>query len=64
MADRKAAGNTRRDFLKLGATSVPAAVAVVAASATGAAAEPVEAPRSAGLRKTEHVETYLRTARF
>ncbi len=59
MTDDKAA--SRRDFLKLAATAAPAAaVTVVAGSTEAAAAETA----TAGLRKTEHVEKYLESARF
>ncbi len=59
MTDEKAA--SRRDFLKLAAAGAPA-VAVTAVSGQAAAAE-IET-KTAGLRKTEHVEKYLETARF
>ena len=51
----------RRDFLKLAGVAAPAAaVAAVAAPKTAMA----EAPKSSGLRKTEHVKKYLDSARF
>ncbi len=53
---------SRRDFLKLAGASAPAAVAAIAApKAAQAAVEPEEKD---GLRRTEHVERYLETARF
>ncbi len=53
---------SRRDFLRLAGASAPAAVAAVAApKAAQAAAEPEEKD---GLRRTEHVEKYLESARF
>ncbi|MEL6978652.1 MAG: hypothetical protein AAGM38_08255 [Pseudomonadota bacterium] len=58
-SDRSA---SRRDFLKLAAAGAPAAA--VAAAAGGATAAPVEAPSALGMRKTEHVEKYLKSARF
>ena len=53
---------SRRSFLKLAGTSAPAAVAAMAVGTGKAAAE--EAPTSMGLKKTEHVKEYLKTARF
>ena len=55
-------GNGRRDFLRMAATAVPAAAAT---ALVGGEADAVEAgPKSAGLRRTRHVEAYLDTARF
>lgn len=54
-------GASRRDFLKLAGTSVPATVVAVAASSD--AAEASEAT-TGGLQKTEHVKKYLESARF
>ncbi len=56
--------NSRRRFLRMAATAVPAAVAV--AVAPNAAAEVVknDAPKSRGLRDTEHTRKYLESARF
>ncbi|MCK7551707.1 MULTISPECIES: ubiquinol-cytochrome c reductase iron-sulfur subunit N-terminal domain-containing protein [Marinobacter] len=56
--------NSRRRFLQLAATAVPAAVA--AAVAPNAAAEVVksDAPKSRGLRDTEHTRKYFESARF
>lgn len=62
MADQKA-GTSRRDILKLGAATVPAAVAAVATGAGAGEAAAAEA-RSDGLRKTAHVRKYWETARF
>jgi hypothetical protein len=53
---------SRRDFLKLAGASAPAAA--VALTAGGAEAEEVADATGAGLRKTAHVEAYLKTARF
>ena len=58
----KAADTGRRDFLKL-AGLAPAAAATAAIAPQGAAAETAETA-SDGLRRTEHVEKYLETARF
>ncbi len=60
MSETKAA--SRRDFLKLTATAAPAAAVTVVAGT--AEAESAEAPKTSGLRKTEHVEKYLESARF
>ncbi|SES79490.1 hypothetical protein [Oceanicella actignis] len=59
---KKDAAATRRDFLKLAGAAAPAAAAAVVAPAAAKAAAPAKAP--AGLRRTEHVEKYLRSARF
>ena len=56
------AGQSRRDFLKLATTAAPAAV--VAVTAGTESAEAAELATGSGLRKTEHVKTYLQTARF
>lgn len=61
MAEQKS-GESRRDFLKLAGTAAPAAVAAAVASPKGAEAAETEA--GAGLRKTAHVEAYLKSARF
>lgn len=53
---------SRRDFLKLAGAGAPvAAVAVVTGGTEAEAAEPVSGE---GLRKTDHVQKYLETARF
>jgi hypothetical protein len=56
----KAAETNRRDFLKLAGAAAPAAAV---AAATGGA-EAAEAEAGDGLRKTEHIEKYLASARF
>ena len=61
MDEKKRDGSSRRDFLKLAGTSAPAAVAVMAVG-TEASAE--EAATESALKKTEHVKSYLDTARF
>lgn len=60
MTERKA-DTSRRDFLKLATVAAPA-VAVAAAAGTEAA-QAAEAEGS-GYRRTEHVEKYLKSARF
>ncbi|WP_306262646.1 twin-arginine translocation signal domain-containing protein [Pararhizobium sp. IMCC21322] len=59
----KATTASRRDFLKLAGAGAPvAAVAVITGGGTEAeAAEPMTGE---GLRKTEHVQKYLESARF
>lgn len=63
MTESKAAAS-RRDFLKLAAAGAPAvAVTAVAGTRAEAGVAAAEAPGE-GLRRTEHVEKYLETARF
>ncbi|MCG6904494.1 MAG: twin-arginine translocation signal domain-containing protein [Rhodobacter sp.] len=59
--EKKEAGQSRRDFLKLAGTAAPAAAAMAALAPD--AAEAVEASGS-DLPKTEHVRKYLESARF
>lgn len=54
---------TRRDFLKVAATSVPAAAAVVVATPDTAEAAPVD-PASDRMQDTAHTRAYLASARF
>jgi len=54
----------RRDFLKLAATSAPAAVAAVAAGSTEAAAATEAQAGKSGLKDTAHTRAYYDTARF
>ena len=64
MNDPKTPATSRRNFLKLAAAGAPVA-ATAAVVGTPAASQAVEEPASAmGLRKTEHVEKYLDSARF
>ena len=61
--DHQDSENSRRRFLRMSLTAVPAVVAV--AVAPNAAAKVVEdAPKSRGLRDTEHTRKYLESARF
>ena len=61
--DHQKRENSRRRFLQMSLTAVPAAVAM--AVAPNAAARVVEdAPKSSGLRDTEHTRKYLESARF
>lgn len=62
--DNQQRDNSRRRFLRMAATAVPAAVAV--AVSPNAAAEVVkqDAPKSRGLRDTEHTRKYFESARF
>ena len=52
----------RRDFIKLAAAGAP--LAAVAAVSGGEAQAAQAAEPKAGLRKTAHVEAYLKSARF
>lgn len=61
--DNQKGENSRRRFLKMAAVAAPAALAV--AVAPTAAAEAVKtAPKSRGLRDTEHTRKYFESARF
>lgn len=60
MSDEKP--SSRRDFLKLAAAGAPVAAAVAVTGGTAEAA--VVETKTSGLRKTEHVEKYLESARF
>ncbi|MEC7964593.1 MAG: ubiquinol-cytochrome c reductase iron-sulfur subunit N-terminal domain-containing protein [Pseudomonadota bacterium] len=63
MSKSDASQTTRRDFLKVAATSVPAAAAAVAVSGDAAEAAPVD-PTSERMQDTAHVRTYYDLARF
>jgi len=54
---------SRRDFLRLASTSVPAAAAAVAIAPDAAEAETVAA-NGEGLRDTAHTRAYFDSARF
>ena len=56
-------GASRRDFLKLAGTAAPAAVAVVAGSATHAEAQPADLS-SDKMQDTAHTRAYLESTRF
>ena len=60
---RKGKTSSRRDFLKLAATTAPAAVAAVATGATSAEAA-TEAKPASGLQDTAQTRAYYQTARF
>lgn len=62
MSDKKA-DEGRRSFLKLAGVSAPAAAVLATMSPEEAAAAELEAAGD-GMRKTEHVKTYLESARF
>ncbi len=53
---------SRRDFLKLAGAGAPVAAVAVVTGGTEAVA--AQAETGEGLRKTEHVQKYLETARF
>lgn len=59
----KTKGASRRDFLKLAGAAAPAAVAVVASSATQAEAQPVDLS-SEKMQDTAHTRAYLESTRF
>ncbi|MEX2475303.1 twin-arginine translocation signal domain-containing protein [Marinobacter sp.] len=62
--DNQKGENSRRRFLQMAATAIPAAAAVVVAP--NAAAEAVQdvPKKSRGLRDTEHTRKYFESARF
>jgi len=61
MSDAEPKGANRRDFLKLAATSAPAAVAV---AATGSKAAAAPEDTGEGLRDTAHTRAYFESAKF
>jgi len=60
MKEEKAA-SSRRDFLKLATVAAPA---VAVASVTGTGTAEAAQVQGAGYKRTEHVEKYLKSARF
>lgn len=56
--------NSRRRFLRLAAAAAPAAVAVAVAPHAAAEVAKPDAPKSRGLRDTEHTRKYFESARF
>ncbi|NMT63187.1 twin-arginine translocation signal domain-containing protein [Marinobacter orientalis] len=62
--DNQKRENSRRSFLRMAATAVPAAVAVAVAPNAAARVVKQDAPKSSGLRDTEHTRKYLESARF
>ncbi len=60
MKEKKTA-SSRRDFLKLATVAAPA---VAVASVTGTRAAEAAEAKGSGYRRTEHVEKYLKSARF
>ena len=56
--------NSRRQFLKLAAVAAPAAVAMTVAPNAAAEVVRKDAPKSRGLRDTEHTRKYFESARF
>ncbi|WP_114287149.1 ubiquinol-cytochrome c reductase iron-sulfur subunit N-terminal domain-containing protein [Candidatus Halocynthiibacter alkanivorans] len=63
MTNKTDDGTSRRDFLKLAATTAPAAVAAVAISGTAAEAQPVDLT-SDKMQDTAHTRAYFDSARF
>lgn len=65
MSRKTEAATSRRDFLKLAATSAPAAAVAVATTATGTAAEAATPdPASDTMQDTAHTRAYFDSARF
>lgn len=63
--DHQKRENSRRNFLRMAATAVPAAVAVAVAPNAAARVVETDVPKkSRGLRDTEHTRKYLESARF
>ncbi|KPP99384.1 ubiquinol-cytochrome c reductase iron-sulfur subunit N-terminal domain-containing protein [Marinobacter sp. HL-58] len=62
--DNQQRENSRRRFLRMAAIAVPAAVAVAVAPNAAAEAVSSDAPKSSGLRDTEHTRKYFESARF
>ncbi len=62
--DNQKRENSRRNFLRMAATAVPAAVAVAVAPNAAALVVEQDVPKSRGLRDTEHTRKYLESARF
>jgi len=56
--------NSRRRFLRLAAVAAPAAVAMTVAPNAAAEVAKPDAPKSRGLRDTEHTRKYFESARF
>jgi len=62
--DNQQRDNSRRRFLRMAATAVPAAVAVAVAPSAAAEVVKQDVPKSRGLRDTEHTRKYMESARF
>lgn len=56
--------NSRRRFLQMAAAAAPAAVAMAVAPNASAEVIKHDAPKSRGLRDTEHTRKYFESARF
>lgn len=56
--------NGRRRFLQMAAAAAPAAVAMAVAPNAAADVVKKDAPKSRGLRDTEHTRKYFESARF
>ena len=61
--DNQQSENSRRNFLRMAAVAAPAAAAAAVAP-KAAAKVVVDAPKSKGLRDTEHTRKYFESARF
>jgi hypothetical protein len=62
--DNQKGENSRRRFLKMAAAAVPAGIAVAVAPNAAAEVVKTDAPKSRGLRDTEHTRKYFESARF
>ena len=62
--DNQKRENSRRGFLRMAATAVPAAAAVIVTPNAAARVAEKDVPQSRGLRDTEHTRKYLESARF
>jgi len=62
--DNQKRENSRRNFLRMAATAVPAAVAMAVAPNAAAKVVVKDVPKSRGLRDTEHTRKYFESARF
>ncbi|PWE32573.1 twin-arginine translocation pathway signal protein [Maritimibacter sp. 55A14] len=63
MSKKEESGNSRRDFLKLGLTAAPAAVATAALGSADTAEAASGAPEE-GMQDTAHTRAYYESARF
>lgn len=65
MSKKAEDGSSRRDFLKLAATTAPVAAVAVATSGTDAAAAPAEPDlASSKMQDTAHTRAYYESIRF
>ncbi len=62
--DNRKIETSRRRFLRLAAAAAPAAVALAVVPNAAAEVVKTDAPKSRGLRDTEHTRKYFESARF